>query len=117
MSKKILLSLKITFDQKGQRLDVVVAKSFPQFSRNHLQKLIKDGHLKVDGKKAKPKDLLRGSEEIEINYLEEPSIEDKPEDINLDIIYEQLEKTIKTIIKIKIAISNLLFKIMSITYV
>ena len=88
MSKKILLSLKITFDQKGQRLDVVVAKSFPQFSRNHLQKLIKDGHLKVDGKKAKPKDLLRGSEEIEINYLEEPSIEDKPEDINLDIIHE-----------------------------
>ena len=80
------LTLEVSDEGNGYRVDQFLVSHLGHMTRSQIQKLIKDGHLKVDGKKAKPKDLLRGFEEIEINYLEEPSIEDKPEDINLDII-------------------------------
>ena len=58
MNRKISLSLNVDPDQKGQRIDVVVAKAFPEFSRSHLQKFIKDGDLKLNGKETKAKKIL-----------------------------------------------------------
>ena len=34
----------------AQRLDKAVVAFVPEFSRNHLQGLIEDGHVKVDGR-------------------------------------------------------------------
>ena len=88
MSKKIVLSLKIAFDQKGQRLDVVVAKSFPQFSRNHLQKLIKDGRVTIDNK------IVRASTTVHTNNIVTleipPAVPAKPkaEPLPIDIVHE-----------------------------
>ena len=88
MNRKISLSLNVDPDQKGQRIDVVVAKAFPEFSRSHLQKFIKDGDLKLNGKETKAKKILKGNELIEIRATETAQTSDKPEKIDLEILFQ-----------------------------
>ena len=88
MNRKIDLTLKVKAEQKGQRVDVVIAEAFKEFSRSHLQKLIKEGAVKVNGKEIKPKLILHGGELIEILAKEAPKLKDKAENIDLEIIYE-----------------------------
>ena len=88
MNRKIDLTVNVKAEQKGQRVDVVIAEVFKEFSRSHLQKLIKEGAVKVDGKEIKPKLILQGGELIEILTKEPPKLKDKPENIDLEIIHE-----------------------------
>jgi len=88
MNGKIALTLSIKADQKGKRVDLAIAEAFTERSRSHLQKLIKQGAVKVNGKETKPKYILQGNELIEIAAEEAPQLEDKPENIKLEIIYE-----------------------------
>ena len=86
--KKITLSYETNALDSGERLDSVTAREFTQFSRAHIQKWIKEGQLLLDGKSVKPKQLLKTNQLISINALEEPVLEDKPENIPIDIIFE-----------------------------
>ena len=88
MNRKIDLTVNVKAEQKGQRVDVVIAEAFKEFSRSHLQKLIKEGAVKVDGKEIKPKLILQGGELIEIFAKEAPKLKDKAENIELEIIHE-----------------------------
>ena len=72
----------------GQRLDQVLATLCPDFSRSQLQKWIKSAGVLVNGKIVKPKERLLGGETIEIDAEYEVQTEFEPEDIPLDIIYE-----------------------------
>lgn len=86
--KKITLSYETNALDSGERLDSVTAREFNQFSRAHIQKWIKEGQLLLDGKSVKPKQLLKTNQLISIDALEEPVLEDKPENIPIDIIFE-----------------------------
>ena len=86
--KKITLSYETNSLDSGERLDSVTAREFTQFSRAHIQKWIKEGQLLLDGKSVKPKQLLKTNQLISIDALEEPVLEDKPENIPIDIISE-----------------------------
>ena len=88
MNRKISLTLNVKAEQIGQRVDVVIAEAFKEFSRSHLQKLIKEGAVKVNGKEIKSKLILQGGELIEILAKEAPKLKDKAENIDLEIIYE-----------------------------
>lgn len=72
----------------GQRLDQVAAELFGAYSRSKLQSWIKSGELTVNGEKAKTRDKMLGGEvlELEAELQEQGSWE--PEDIALDIVYE-----------------------------
>ena len=86
--KKITISYETNSLDSGERLDSVTAREFTQFSRAHIQKWIKEGQLLLDGKSVKPKQLLKTNQLISIDALEEPVLEDKPENIPIDIIFE-----------------------------
>ena len=86
--KKITLSYETNALDSGERLDFVTAREFTQFSRAHIQKWIKEGQLLLDGKSVKPKQLLKTNQLISIDALEDPVLEDEPEDIPIDIIFE-----------------------------
>ena len=88
MNRKIALTLNVKTEQIGQRIDVAIAETFEEFSRSHLQKLIKEGAVKVNGKETKPKLILQGGEVIEIFTKEAPKLKDKAESIELDIIHQ-----------------------------
>ena len=88
MKKNISLSYKTIAEDTGERLDSVIAREFTQFSRAHIQKWIKDGKLLLDGEIVKPKQPLKINQFISVEALEEPTLEDGPEDIPLEIIFE-----------------------------
>ena len=88
MTKKISLTKEVSLEDKGKRLDLVTASYFPEFSRVHIQKWIKNGFLLLDGKKVKPRFLLEGQELISIDAEDQAVIEDLPEKMDLEILFE-----------------------------
>lgn len=83
------ITLALSADVCGQRLDKVVASMVPQFSRSRIQLWFEQGHVKVDGKAARGKDTAYGDETIVVEP--QPAPEDTafaPEAIELDIVYE-----------------------------
>ncbi|HTH51832.1 MAG TPA: RluA family pseudouridine synthase [Pyrinomonadaceae bacterium] len=81
-------SLKISADEAGSRLDAFLASRIEGWSRSRLRRLIDDADVLVNGQKAKPSYKLRETDEIEVELTELPVVSFEPEDIPLDIVYE-----------------------------
>lgn len=70
------------------RLDKVVSEIDTTISRSRAKKLIEDGHIKVNGQLKKPKYHAEVDDQIDIEDIEPTPISLEPENIPLDIIYE-----------------------------
>ncbi len=75
-------------DQVGKRLDVVLAKAFPQLSRSRMQALIKDGHVRVQGRPVKARQPAVLDETIEIAIPEVEPAKAVAEPMDLSILHE-----------------------------
>src|SRR5215216_47633 len=82
------LSFKIGPDHVGARLDSYLASQIEGWSRARLQRLIENEDVLVNGKAAKPSYKLRDGDEIEVELVAPPTDFFTPENIPLDIIYE-----------------------------
>jgi 23S rRNA pseudouridine1911/1915/1917 synthase len=83
-----MIKLTISSEQARQRLDRVLAKSLPTFSRARLQTLIRDGFVVLNGKPPRPRDLVRTGDVVELREPELEKVEAQPEQIKLDVIFE-----------------------------
>ena len=72
----------------GERLDIFLRAKFPAVSRGAMQRLIEQGHIRVDGKTVKPTHSPRAGEKIEIHFPEPKPTAAQPEEIPLDILFE-----------------------------
>ena len=72
----------------GERLDSFLRAKFPAVSRGAFQRLIEEGHIRVNGKTVKPTHSPRAGEKIEIHFPEPKSAVAQPEKIPLDILFE-----------------------------
>ncbi len=77
----------IVEDYEG-RVDAYIPKACPDLTRSRAAQLIADGLVLVDGKKAKASLKVFGGEKIEIDFPEPIDTDAKPEDIPLDIVFE-----------------------------
>ena len=68
------------------RLDVYLSREYPEYSRSYLQKLIKDGHVLVDGAPAKSNYKVKPDDEVELIVPEMKELDIQPENIPLDIM-------------------------------
>lgn len=91
MVKKILISE----DNDGQRLDRWLKKTYKMLPYTLLQKLLRTGQVRIDGKRAKPGAILKKGQEVRLPPLEEkdPTIPRKPKEKDIEnfrktIIYE-----------------------------
>ena len=76
-------------EASGRRLDQWLVSQLPDASRVRIQQLIEQKKVLVDGKVIKASSRLRGGEEIVITgAVARPPLKAFPEDIPLDIIYE-----------------------------
>ena len=76
-------------DHSGQRLDSVIAKLFPDFSRSKLKNWLDSGSVFVnDDPLMKPSKKVTGGEEIKIFIKEERLISAEPQDIPFEVIHE-----------------------------
>ncbi len=83
-----MLTTVVPEEMFGQRLDQVLARLFPDYSRARLQQWIKAGQVKVDGGQKKPRDKMMGGENIELLATTEEEVIWEGEDIPLDIVFE-----------------------------
>ncbi len=72
----------------GGRLDTFLRAKFPAASRGAMQRLIEEGHVRVNGKTTKPTHSPRAGEQIEIHWPEARPAAAQPENISLDILFE-----------------------------
>ena len=91
MTRKISLSKKVSSEDSLQRLDALAAKYFPEFSRAHIQRWIKEGSLLLNNKEIKPRQIVAADDLITVEACEEANLKDLPEKITLDIIWEDKE--------------------------
>ena len=83
--------LRFTAEEAGERLDVFLARCCPGVSRSHVQKIIADGGVRVNGEIRKARYLLQGGDEVAL-FQPPPAPSDiSPEDIPLDILYEDAD--------------------------
>ena len=71
-----------------QRLDTFLRSQFPAVSRGMLQRLIDEGHIKVNGQRVKPTHHPRAGDEIEVYWPEARPAVAQPEEIPLDVLFE-----------------------------
>jgi len=88
VSETEFFSAEIPSELAGLRLDQALAELFPEFSRAKLQSWIKDGHALLDGAAKTPKHKVLGGEQVELRAEIEVQTACRPEDIPLDILYE-----------------------------
>jgi len=72
----------------SERLDIFLRTKFPAVSRGAMQRLIEQGHIRVDGKTVKPTHAPRAGEKVEIHFPEPKPAEAQPEEMPLDILFE-----------------------------
>ncbi|NLF82898.1 MAG: RluA family pseudouridine synthase [Candidatus Gastranaerophilales bacterium] len=83
------IRLEVELDEAGTRLDVYITRLLPDFSRSRVQRLIdEDAAVLVNGKPSKNSFRLSEGDEVVINVPEARELELTPEDILLDIRYE-----------------------------
>ena len=72
----------------GIRLDRILSEELPGSSRSFFQKLLKEGNVTVNGKPVKPSYLASPGDSVEIRLPDPEELAVLPEDIPLDILYE-----------------------------
>lgn len=72
----------------GQRLDLALARMFPEFSRSRLKSWLLQGFITVDERSMRPRDPVAGGETILLQPQPEVAIQSEPEPLDLDIIFE-----------------------------
>ncbi|TFE03560.1 RluA family pseudouridine synthase [Jeotgalibacillus sp. R-1-5s-1] len=75
-------------NEKGKRLDAVLAGLEGDWSRTQVQQWIKEGNVTVNGNKTKPNYKAVQGDEISIKIPDPEPLDIEAEEINLDIYYE-----------------------------
>lgn len=72
----------------GSRIDKILPKLFPEFTRNYFQKLLEDGLVIINEKPVKASHKIHAGDKLEIRFPLLKELTVKPKDIPLDIVYE-----------------------------
>ena len=75
-------------EDQGKRLDVFVSSRLPDLSRSAVQRLMEGDSVTVNGGKANKKDRIKREDVVCVTVLDPVPMEAYPEDIPLDIVYE-----------------------------
>ena len=81
-------SIKVTEEGKNDRADVFVSENEEDISRSFAGRLFSEGLAKVNGRAAKPSLKLKEGDVITFTLPEPEAIDAVPEDIPLNIVYE-----------------------------
>lgn len=82
------MEIKITSEQVNNRIDKLLSDLIPELSRSYIQKLLLEGNILVNDTPVKPNYKLRLDDTINVTIPEPEDIDILPEDIPLDIVFE-----------------------------
>ena len=78
----------LTADRDGERMDAFLARSLPDLTRSAAQRLLERGEVTRDGRPVRKNDRTCAGQELEVALLEPEPVEIIPQDIPLDVVYE-----------------------------
>ncbi|MBS0211823.1 MAG: 23S rRNA pseudouridine(1911/1915/1917) synthase RluD [Proteobacteria bacterium] len=81
------MTASVPFESAGRRFDQVLAELFPDYSRSRLAEWIKSGQALLDGAVRRPRDAVRGGEEVTLAATPGIETDAQPEAIPLTIAY------------------------------
>ncbi|MDP9253969.1 MAG: RluA family pseudouridine synthase [Verrucomicrobiota bacterium] len=82
-----MIELRVSKQGAGLRLDRFLAGETP-FSRSRLQDLIRGGFVRLNGKRPRPREIVRANDVIQLTEPALEKIEAVPEKIALQILFE-----------------------------
>jgi 23S rRNA pseudouridine1911/1915/1917 synthase len=82
------LTLSVPREDVGVRLDKFLLDHIEDFSRTHLQKLIHDGFILINGKTVKPSHKIKPDEQIDIVIPKPRELAAFPQDIPVPVLFE-----------------------------
>src|SRR4029434_6782925 len=82
------IELVVSASEARLRLDQILAKRLPEFSRSRLQQLIRDGFVRLNNSTSRPRHIVRGGDKIELTEPPLEKIETLPEPIPLEVLFE-----------------------------
>ena len=85
MESKLIIN--VSDEETGERIDSFLSGK-TEFTRTRIQQLIKEQNIMVNGKATKSSYKIEKDDEIAIEVPEAEMTEIKPENINIDIVYE-----------------------------
>lgn len=91
MSENVIANFEVTYEYEDERLDKFLTAVFPERSRTYFSKLIKDGHVTMEGKVLKANYRLHTDDVITVETPPAERVEINPENIPLDILYEDAD--------------------------
>ncbi len=87
-SQEEIFHIIITKEQSGKRIDKILSEELPELSRSYLQTLIKDGHVTYKNKPVKSSFKPSVDDEIVLQVPPPQELDVEPENMELDILYE-----------------------------
>ena len=88
MKEEIFVEVTKEDADRKIRIDSFLAEKFEDFSRTYIKKLITDGDITIDGKSIKSNYVIKENDEIVLLIEEPEELEVQPENIPIDILYE-----------------------------
>jgi len=86
---EVVKTIRLVVDKANLRLDRYIFESHQEFTRSYIQKLIKEGYIRVNGQVAKPSLKPKIGDVVVINLPPpSPSPALVPESISLALVYE-----------------------------
>lgn len=79
--------IKVT-EKEPVRIDKYLSTHETGLTRNHIQKLIEGGFIRVNGKECNKKTVVKSGDEIETEIPEPQELKAVPQKLPLDIVYE-----------------------------
>ena len=83
-----IVNITILPEAVGARLDAFLAAHLGEVSRSAIQRAIESGEVTVNDRTAKPSYKVRAQDEIQVELPEALPLEARPEQIPLDIVFE-----------------------------
>jgi len=81
-------SFSLPTEHSSKRADIIFSEIFYQHSRSQIRRFIREGHILIDGSVIKPSKILNGGEIVSVKFPEPEPIEAIPENIDVDVIFE-----------------------------
>ncbi len=83
-----VLRATVPAELAGERLDQVLARLFPDYSRSRIQLWMRAGRARLDGRTPRVRERVRGGEQVSLEVVEEPVETWAPEPMALTVVYE-----------------------------
>ena len=86
MSKKISINFEVDAEDSGKRIDVIISKKFPEFSRMQIKKFIELDFLSIDSKKiSKVSEKVPIGSKVNLSGQIDTEVENLPQNIEIEI--------------------------------